>query len=353
MEMLVSMAILLVIITLLSEVMGLTQRTWSKTRANISQFRESRTGSEAMIRRLGQATLFNYWGYDNPNQPNRYQRQSSLHFVSGSAPLLLGEDRLTAGHAVFFQSMLGYSGEEAGSLGRGEAFNQLEDGLNAWGYYVEYGSDLDETHPLRPPFLRDDLARNPERLRFRLMEFRVPSERLDLFRRDFAYRQSLSDLTDREAIYQWFTEDSRRLDNSHPIAENVLAVILSPRAPGHTIRGVLQEETYIAPRYFFDSREFQWNREAVLAETTRHQLPPVVQLTLVVTDEGSWIRFADARPEGASQLASFINNRFQDTTRFEDDLGELEEELVRLKLDHRRFTVSIPLRSAKWATANQ
>ncbi|MFM2166308.1 MAG: Verru Chthon cassette protein, partial [Verrucomicrobiota bacterium] len=169
-ELMVAISITALLLVLMSQMLGSTQLAWKNTRSSVGTFRDARNAFETISRRLSQATLNAYWGYNDPANPTFYQRQSELHLVSGPAQVLMPAQALSPGHAMFFQAPLGFA-ENA-------EVQRLNDTLNTIGYWVSFGGDL----PQRPKWLRDDTARHPERMRFRLMEFRPPTEAIDLYR---------------------------------------------------------------------------------------------------------------------------------------------------------------------------
>jgi uncharacterized protein (TIGR02599 family) len=172
-ELLVSMTVVALLMGVLLQTVFQTQNIWTGARNRIEEFREARVAFESITRRLSQATLNSVWDYDNPTTPTRYQRYSDLHFVSGPSYKTSGGQGLlqtvdkACGHAVFFQAPMGFAGQETGGTAPSAAYDNMEELLNGWGFYVQYRSDL----PDRPAFMRDDKDRNPERETFSLLEF--------------------------------------------------------------------------------------------------------------------------------------------------------------------------------------
>ena len=64
-ELLVSVTFLVVLMLVITEMLGLVQRTWVRTNSRVSQFREARMAFDALSRNLGQAVLNTYW--DTPS----------------------------------------------------------------------------------------------------------------------------------------------------------------------------------------------------------------------------------------------------------------------------------------------
>ena len=165
-ELLVSIAVVSVLLVVLASVSGHVQKVYRSSMGKAEQFREARTAFEAITSRLAQAALNTYWDYDNPNNPTRYMRQSELRFQSGNAPALLG-NTYPPSHAIFFQAPLGLTTNST-------AYGGLDNLLNTWGYFIEFGDDSN----IRPGFL--DTSGVAKRPRFRLMELSLPTENLAL-----------------------------------------------------------------------------------------------------------------------------------------------------------------------------
>jgi uncharacterized protein (TIGR02599 family) len=350
------MVVVALLLTLVAQILSDTQSVWNRTRARTVQFRDARVAFETMTRRLSQTTLNSYWGYRTgaDGNPVLYQRESELHFVCGPAPTLIGKmvnDRPTAGHGVCFQAPLSLT------AGGQPQIERMEDLMNAWGYYVEFCSDL----PRRPGFLARDTERNPERRRFRLMEFRLPAEQLDLYR---LVDDPVNNLrpqmpwieaqTAQPKLYEWFTNHLAK--NAEPIADNVLAFLVQPVIPRLNPNQATAAEQAIASAPLYDTRRHQWENPGQppgdLAKLTRHQLPPELRLTLVALDENSWMSLPDREQGNAqSNLTELVNvHLFRSPAGFATDIQRLQEELRRHKLEHRIFTTTVPIRAARWTT---
>jgi uncharacterized protein (TIGR02599 family) len=347
-EVMASLAILSILMVLLSTALSSIQGSAFRMRDKSERHREARVAFDNLERRISLATLNTYWGYDNPEKPTEYAPQSELHFVCDTMEKLVGpSQRVHSGHGVFFQAPFGYGGEEAGDLGGGKKYNELDGAMNCWGYYVEFNSDSEPTRPLRPDFL--SAARVEERSRFRLMEFRLPSEKLPLFKKDFASGKSISASTVQKQIYSWFADETIRVKHSVPVADNIVALFLVPRAPG--LSGKRDDPgTAIAPAFLFDSRRFQWEAAMTdLGRQTRHQVPPVIDLVLIAVTETSWLNFAKDRQ--ANQIASLLKIEITSPQSLAPDLQAAEKRLSELKLDYRIFTTTVSLRTGKWITS--
>lgn len=340
-EMLVSMTITSILLTLMVQIMGTTQQTWQRTKSQAEAFRSAREAFESISRQLSQATLNNYWDYNDPNQPTYYQRQSELHYVSGPASsLLTSMANPTIGHSVFFQAPLGVDHlDPATQPGAG-----LDQALNAWGYYVEYNSDL----PTRPGFMTEASPTHPEKKRFRLMEFRLPSENFDLFKlpttATAGTRPALHAATTASGLYSWFRTPLQT--RSEPLAENILALIIRPTFPGQSTQ---------PDDYLYDTRSCQLTSGNIsdADAARRHQLPPAIRIVLVALDESSWLR-TEHDEALSTELVNLVNNElFTRPAKLEDDLIELSATLTSMNLQHRVFNTTVSIRAAKWHTEKQ
>lgn len=345
-ELLASMTVLVLIFALLANVLDQTQKVSSRVQKRVETFRETRAALEAMARRTSLATLNSYWGYDDPDRPVLWKRQSELHFATEHADASLSTtSRPASGHAIFFQAPFGYAGSEASAAGD-PRMDYLDGLLNGWGYYVEFNSDLAN----RTTFLQGETLAFPERKRFRLMELRIPSEHLEVMKPSISQSNGLPAISleaTKDGVHQWFTDADIRSKYARPIAENVLALLISPRIPdGRTLEG----DSSIAPNYSYDSRLFQYEASD-RANTSRHQLPGLLDITLVATDEISWLQFQDQHGSDAVEdLQKAIKERFQSVSDYDEDLEGLKGWMFEKGLDPRIFRISITLRGAKFTT---
>jgi uncharacterized protein (TIGR02599 family) len=336
-ELLVSMAILVVLLLMLVSVTESTQRSWTYTTASIQQFRDAREAFESMTRRLSQATLNTYWDYDNANAPTRYIRQSELRFIAGNASALTGSTNIPT-HAVFFQAPMGYV--VSGS------FPNLNRLLNTWGYFVEFVDDSQ----VRPAFLTNQIV--PLRSRFRLMELMEPSDNLSLYKYTSGLDSGTPPKPSNQSYvgHQWFGDPLA--SPSQPIramAENIVALILLPKlslgdeaAGGYT-------DTSLAPKYSYDSTDTTQSDPNL---DPKNQLPPVIQVTIVAVDEISYKRYQQGltRP---SPDPLFNNAPFSDATQYAVDLANLQQNLQNNKLSFRVFSTNVNIGSAKWSRAQK
>ena len=381
-ELMVSVSILVILMLVVSSFVNLVQRTWVRTNSNISQFREARLAFDAMTRTISQATLNTYWQAGTVElsknalgtrfQGTSYRRQSELQFscgptVGGATALFsTGTAANYPGHGVFFQAPLGVTGLISPAAGGGTLTADTQNMVNLLcgrGYFVAWGDDAS----FRPQFLN---TRNvPKRTRFRLMEFSPTSEKNPIY--SDAYRLSYSDdglsVTNSKrwfreasdssggteaAIQQTTTSESEDASNrefTRPIAENILALVISPRLARV---GRNEADTYkIAQNYNFDSTvagDVGTSDQDFGTQGTQHLLPPLLQVTMVALDSrgGERISF-DAQLQ--TQVVQMVTSRFSSAARYTADLQALESDLVQKRLAYRVFTSAIPLRQSRWS----
>jgi uncharacterized protein (TIGR02599 family) len=340
-----AVAILLLVCT---SALDQTQRSWLTARSNVDRFREARIAFETISRHLAQAELNTYWDYyyadtrsneppeDVSVPPSAYVRFSELQFQSGSAARLIGPVASPThypGHAVFFQAPLGLSQNHPG----------LGNLLNARGYYVEFDSDESD----KPAFIVERGL--PASYRYRLMEYRPPAERTGSARTPSKGNTIYTKPSD------WFRQDISTA--SRVVAENILLLLVSPRAPQVDSGVAGRSEWSIAPRYDYNSLDCDNSTSNVedirllgdgsADQGTQHLLPPLVQLTMVAVDEESAKRWVEVRQNQPASILHEANALFADVAQQEEDVRKLKDYLTVEKLNHRVFTATIPLRNAR------
>lgn len=340
------MAVLTLVLLAIVYSMSAIQDTWLRTHSRVREFREARVALDTLGRRISQSVLDTRWVPNSVDEPQFWLRDSDLHFVCGPATTLLSVADRASGHAIFFQAPMNYTGlpGEESEYPRHETLPGI---LNAWGYFIEFGED-----PRRlPDYLLGGTGGRPapaQRYRFRLMEFRQPAHQLTLFKMQPASgnQESLPlirTLTSQQPLYEWFNEPLKNYSDPVQrhvavVAENILAVVISPRDPAVAQNREVNAPTedHLAPEYLYDSRRFQWEPTTELADLTRHRLPPALQLTVIALDETAWSRLSEseARTLG-EQLRQDVNTRFRNARYLDQDLGSLEGELNRRKIGYR------------------
>jgi len=338
-ELLVSLTVLSLLLLLVFSMIDRTQEGWAASEARVSQFREARNAFELVTRRVSQAVLNSYWDYDRPNNsatatPTAYGRHSELHFVCGPAGSLNLPNSL-ASHGIFFQAPLGYTADQ--NLRE----HNLDSLLNACGYYVEYGGDSG----YKPPFV---LEIEPNRERFRLMEFRPPAEEMGVYE---VLKDVYKTNSNKTTLYKWFATPvgeevgKSKKEFSRPIAENIIALVFRPKK-SELETGI---PTDIAPNYTYDTRFWQQGSvPGTLQKQTRNQLPPLIEITMVAVAERSMVRYQQINGETAPKWADGLFQGTANDASYEADLKTLGDRLKADNMDFRVFNETVGIRASKW-----
>jgi uncharacterized protein (TIGR02599 family) len=321
-ELLVATAVLMLLMALLLSALNSSMTIWTRGASKIQSFQQARAAYEAMTRKISQATLNIYWDYDtnSSGNPIGYKRQSELQFLTGPATNLLSGAANTRTHAVFFLAPLGYSTNTNQAL--------LQSLLNAGGYYLSFGPDSAPA----------PLTANYAKSRFRLMEIWQPSENLGIY----STNQPSGTLPPANPWYS--TNDSSML------AENIIALIIRPRLPQ---REDPNGNALVTSSFTYNSRatnSFSATDSSgkVTTGNTLHQLPPVVQVTMVAIDERSALRNENGTSMPDYGVTNF-SQLFTTPANFQQDLRTLENGLISKNITYQIFDTLVPLESAKWS----
>lgn len=321
-ELLVATVLLLTILGMLVTMVNMTTYLWNSTTGGVKDFQRARQAFDILTGRLSQATLNTYWGYryDDKGNPLEYVRLSELRFLSDQAASLTNASvTVNPGQGVFFQAPGGVC--TSGTVG-------LPGTLNTWGYFIEYGSDSDYL----PGFFADENTGIKERFRFRLVEIMEPKDKLSIYGHTSGVGNL--DYTGRDWIADVLAEPKwKRI-----IAENVVALVLLPKLSPTETGGQL-----LAPKYSYDSSSATAGDALV---NSKNQLPPLVEVSMLVVDEHSVARHSWTSTPPDLGLGSL----FSDALKQKEDLDTLEAKLRAEGLQPQRFTITVPIRGAKWST---
>lgn len=325
-ELLVSIAVLTTLMLVFATLTDRTANIWRSTRGKVSQFQQARDAFETITRTLSQATLNTYLDYydesgarrDQTNavdfKPGRYGRYSELRFQSGPAATVLQQPPEQApGQAVFFYAPLGETGQAVNA--------PLSHLLNLTGYYVKYGEDSE-----RPEFLPQEPTYG-----FRLMEF----------------KQRTESLVRPTADQAWPPAQANNAD-AHVIARNIVALILLPKLPSQGPAGdptVDPGGDALAPAYAYDSlTQGQGGLRKEL--DSLHQLPPIVEVTMVAIDDASAERIGRTSTPPDLGMADLFKDANEESRK--RDLETLLQNLRAQRLNARVFSTEVSLKSARW-----
>lgn len=314
-EVLVSFAVLALIMVMLLSITDVTSKTWKGTTEKMQAFEESRAAFDRITSLLGQATLTPYWDYDDPQNPTKYQRASELQFLSlpmALMPTMPPTAAAVPAHGLFFQAATGKVASTAG-------FGNLPLLLNAYGYFVEYGPDE------RPVWLPDSIA---PRNRFRLKEWRAPSEKMTLYGKTSGPTGKVYHGAD------WINLSDPA---AKALAENVIAFVVYPKSTDSTPSSLAEPDTFV-----YNTRTDSTTAEG---KNQKHQLPPEVELVMVAVDETSALR----QWNNASSSPALAAGLFERPANLEADLKTL---ISRLNTANIKFIIlrsTVKIRGARWS----
>jgi len=305
-ELLVATAVLMLLMALLLSALNSSMTIWTRGASKIQSFQQARAAYEAMTRKISQATLNIYWDYDtnSSGNPTGYKRQSELQFLSGPTANILPGAGNSRTHSVFFVAPLGYA----------TTTTNLQSLLNACGYYLDFGPDS-------PP---SPLTASYAKSRFRLMELWQPTENLGIYG---ANKPSGSPAN------TWYSTNGASM-----LAENIIALIIRPRLPQ---REDPTGNALVTSGFIYNS--FNSN-----TSNTLHQLPPVVQVTMVAIDERSALRNENGTSMPDYGVTNF-SQLFTTPADFQQDLKKLEDGLISKNITYQVFDTLVPLEGAKWS----
>jgi uncharacterized protein (TIGR02599 family) len=313
-EVLITLAILLVILVAVMQFMADIDQAWKSAAAD--PFAEAQNAFETVAQNLASSTLAPYQDYADSSGafrtqaafvPDHLARRSDLDFVcgpgAGANGLLTASGLTTTGSGVFFLAPMGYT--------QTYAHTEMEHLFNAMGYFVEFGDD-----DAAPGFV----LLQTHSWRWRLKQVLQPSESLQIF----------ATATSAAWIQQLVPPGA-----ALPVlAENVVTLIVLPE------RAANDSGPALAPVFSYDSR----NAGNLL---TLHQLPPRVRLVLVAMDSISAERLAGQKGANPPQLVSAA--LFQQAAQLDADLATLDNSLTAQKIGHRIFQREILLPSSSWS----
>lgn len=378
-ELMVSVTFLVILMLVVSQVIGIVQRSWVRTNSRVSQFREARRAFDVISRNLSQATLNTYWKTEltqvttdklgqGVKSSQEYQRTSELQFVCGpTSDVLSGATGQNfPGHAVFFQAPLGITKLKPVVSATSTTETNTENMVNLLcgrGYFVEWGSDSS----FRPTFLQKSPFNQtvPTRNRLRLMEYSPTAEMNSI------YASVFRPITDKSNSRQWYQnsktgalatevkdgkETAQTRYFTRPVAENILALIISPQYENQNANGNPDSTVYnIAPSYLYDS--VLKGDTSRYPSGTQHTLPPIIQVSMIALDERSaeMLSSEDNKTLRESILQK-VSKLFTTANKFNSDLegtaekpGDLRKTLLTSKINYRVFTTSISLAESRFS----
>ncbi len=326
-EVLVSFAVLALIMVMLLSLTDVTSKTWKGTTEKMQAFEESRAAFDRITSLLGQATLNPYWDYDNLQNPTKYERTSELQFLSLPMSAMGKDAAAFPTHGIFFQA-------PTGKVANKTAFGNMPLLLNAYGYFVEYGPDE------RPSWLPASIS---TKYRFRLKEWRVPSENWTLYEKTSGTIPASTgkNYSGTDWIKLASPTDSDPKTVAKTIAENVIALVIYPKNTESTSStlSLAESDTFV-----YNSRTRSPTTDE--GKNQKHQLPPEVEVVMVAIDETSALR--EWNNAGAAP-ALVDADWFTEPAKLEADLLDLTKKLNGENLKYITLRSTVKIRGARWS----
>ncbi len=333
-ELLAATAVFVLLLGIILAVTNSVSATIRHATAGIEASAASRTGFDLINRYLSQATLNPYWDYDNPLAPAAYFRQSDLQFIVRQNVQNAGY-----GQEIYFVTPGTYSSTTSLRATHGL--------MNACSAFVHFGSSSD----FQPT------GTGKEKFRYRLMFGLQTAENLSIFNKPprvagqsvAAYRVALQQYWDAAA---WLTPISNKSGSSlgsaaifiTPLVDNVIALIAWPRlstAEDKDGKELTSDFTYNSQNNAMTSPQ----------PLTANQLPPVVNLTMIVISEASAARLDRGSSNPPAEIESALAGRFSSVLQYQQDIDAVSKALSANGIDFKIVTTALPLRESKWSRA--
>jgi uncharacterized protein (TIGR02599 family) len=358
-EILIATTITVAILSTLLSIFTITGNTVKHVSAQMSAFSTARTAFDVMTQKLSQATLnpyLDYYGIDangvverrtptnaSTFNPQSYGRVSDLQFYirqnqQNSTGSFIGNH----GQEVYFQVPEAYSvAGPAGDTGIGN-LQSIQGLLNSCGYYVSYG----DSGLFQPGAL------TTHRYRYRLMQGLEPTESFNVFvtTSENSGSGAVADTASAwiNNIQNTSTGPTQSSTYVAPLADNVIALIVWPRLSSEDD----PSGTVLTADYTYDSQAnvapTQNSNGIYIQPLTANQLPPNLQLTMIVIDEASAVRLnSSATPPNV--IESALKGKFTDVTKYAADLSSVAASLSAGHITFQIFDATIPMRESKWS----
>lgn len=325
-ELMVAMGVLIMLVLIITQVTNSVMATTSRSSSKIDAFASARGGFDIVNRRLSQATLNTFWAYNDPLNPAVYLRRSDLQFV-----VRQNQQNAGYGQEVYFPAPETYATDAQLASTSGL--------LNACGFFVQYGGN----DAFRPA------TATGGRYRYRLMQGFEPTENSQVFNTPYT-----------TGSQGWIADICNKGGNPvtsgssvAPIAENVIAFIVWPRLSkvddtnGTKLSGSNNAYTYDS---YYDLAA---NAGKVSQPLTANQLPPLVQVTMVIISEASAQRIDTKSSTPPPAIEEALSDRFSDVTKYDEDLAAMADVLIKHHIEYQIFTTAVPLKESKWSDNSQ
>jgi uncharacterized protein (TIGR02599 family) len=321
-EILVATTISIVLVAIISQITSSVIKTTASTSSKIDAFAAARLGFNLLNQRLSKATLNTFWAYDDSLNPTVYLRQSDLQFT-----IRPNQQNSGYGQEVYLVAPETYSGSSS--------LRSVSGLLNACSFFVQYG----DNQTFRAS------TETGSRFRYRLMQGFQPTESRAVFNNFYT-----------TGSQGWITDIVNNGGNPvtsgswvSPLADNVIALLFWPRV-SKADDSTGTRLTGSSNAYAYDSRS---NATATTQPITANQLPPVVQITMVMISEASAQRLDTHSSTPPAAVEAALNGKFTDVTKYDADLVKMESILVQNHIAYQVFTTAVPLKESKWSDSAQ
>jgi len=323
-------------------------------------------------------------------------------------------------HSIFFQAPIGFTATSDPTVvpldSSVRQYRSLSNMLSVLGYYVKWGEDLSLPKFILTNAASPDTALVPRRFRYRLWEVTQPGEAMMVYSNKNYTNIGFDDVgnvksgtitpeskfllaTDwvrfatgklpmLDANYAKILNIPTKQSNDHILADNIIALIILPklserdRSTPDALNDLTDNFEYDSrPKSAFEGQAIKLPLKSPLknlaAQLTQkqlkqlHQLPPILQVTMVAIDEASAVKLHDYSKANAYKPPTWfkdLSDAKQLTTvtnvaDFQKQLGDpaapAPESLIgRLsnvdgkqqtpKMNYRVFTTDVILRNSKW-----
>jgi uncharacterized protein (TIGR02599 family) len=367
-ELLVAALITVILVGILLGMSTMTGAAVKQSSAKLTAFASARAAFDIMTQKLSQATLntyLDYYGTGFGGVPERrtqvnaafftptcYGRASDLQFViRPNVQNNVGTFALSGNHGqeVYFQAPVAYS--SSGS------FQSVQGLLNSCGYYVAYSGSTN--------FQPTTVTAAATRYRYRLMQAMEPTENFSVFRclQEVAGTGAVADTTlwinntttgpSPSPIQNTTSGPTAGSPFVAPLADNVIALIIWPRAsPQADPNGTL-----LVPQSSF---AYQYDSQSAVAPTTKDgitytqpisadQLPPVLQVSMIVMDEASAVRLNSTAAAAPAVIENALHSRFVDVRQYSTDMSAVVSALSLAHVSFQVFDATVAMRESKWS----
>jgi uncharacterized protein (TIGR02599 family) len=155
--------------------------------------------------------------------------------------------------------------------------------------------------------------------------------------------ENFSVYTNAGASQTWTTNLSSNTNYMHPIADNIIAMIVWPRlSPNEDPTG-----TNLTLNYTYDSKNYTGTNYTT---NTANQLPPTVQITFIAIDEPSAVRMDTLSSTPPAIITTALNGKFTNVTNYQSDLDSVMATLTASRINARVMNASVVLRESKWSS---